>query len=262
MGDRAVYCARLESVCAARHQGFESPPIRHELALAPRAGIGNGRRMRMIVALVFLATAALSFAQTQFPGLTSELGAARQSYLRGKFDDALAKLDHDKSMEALDLRGCIYMEQGKFDEAAKSFEAAHTTNFNAFAPKIHLADVMLREKKFEEARKEYERLVTEVRSPMWPDYARFGVLLACLGEHDDTGTRQALGAIVFPTETPAYYYAQAARSFAQGKKPDALKWINTAKTIFDAGKTTWFDRGLYQFGWLKKKPAPSVDPFY
>ena len=28
MGDRAVYCARLESVCAERHQGFESPPIR------------------------------------------------------------------------------------------------------------------------------------------------------------------------------------------------------------------------------------------
>src|SRR4029453_3673612 len=29
MGDRAVYCARLESVCAERHRGFESPPIRH-----------------------------------------------------------------------------------------------------------------------------------------------------------------------------------------------------------------------------------------
>ncbi len=29
MGDRAVYCARLESVCAERHPGFESPPIRH-----------------------------------------------------------------------------------------------------------------------------------------------------------------------------------------------------------------------------------------
>jgi hypothetical protein len=33
MGDRAVDCARLESVCAARHQGFESPPIR--LTLPP-----------------------------------------------------------------------------------------------------------------------------------------------------------------------------------------------------------------------------------
>ena len=30
MGDRAVYCARLESVCAERHPGFESPPIRQE----------------------------------------------------------------------------------------------------------------------------------------------------------------------------------------------------------------------------------------
>ena len=33
MGDRAVYCARLESVCAERHPGFESPPIRHTLSL-------------------------------------------------------------------------------------------------------------------------------------------------------------------------------------------------------------------------------------
>ncbi len=32
MGDRAVYCARLESVCAERHPGFESPPIRQLLA--------------------------------------------------------------------------------------------------------------------------------------------------------------------------------------------------------------------------------------
>src|SRR5438034_6151263 len=35
MGDRVVDCARLESVCAERHRGFESPPIRvRSLALA------------------------------------------------------------------------------------------------------------------------------------------------------------------------------------------------------------------------------------
>ncbi len=33
MGDRAVYCARLESVCAERHRGFESPPIRVDLVI-------------------------------------------------------------------------------------------------------------------------------------------------------------------------------------------------------------------------------------
>src|SRR6266436_8085424 len=31
MGDRVVDCARLESVCAERHRGFESPPIRISL---------------------------------------------------------------------------------------------------------------------------------------------------------------------------------------------------------------------------------------
>ena len=36
MGDRAVYCARLESVCAERHPGFESPPIRFTRVAALR----------------------------------------------------------------------------------------------------------------------------------------------------------------------------------------------------------------------------------
>jgi tetratricopeptide (TPR) repeat protein len=223
--------------------------------------------MRMIVALAFLATAGLSFAQKEYPGLSSELGAAKQSYLRGKFEEALATLDRsDKSsgatMESRDLRGCIFMEQGKFDDAAKSFEAAHIANFNAFAPKIHRADLLLRQKKFEEAHTEFEKLANDTKAPMWPEYARFGALVCSLGEHDDAGAQQALATIVFPTETPAYYYAQAAWSFAHGKKSDALKWIDSAKRIFQADKTTWFDQWIYHSGWLKKKPAPAIDPFY
>ena len=45
-------------------------------------------------------------------------------------------------------------------------------------------------------------------------------------------------------------------------KSEGLKWIQTAQKIFDSSKTGWFDRALYQFGWLKKKPAPAVDPFF
>ena len=41
MGDRAVDCARLESVCAARHQGFESPPIRFPLVEAGKCVLNN-----------------------------------------------------------------------------------------------------------------------------------------------------------------------------------------------------------------------------
>ena len=42
MGDRAVDCARLESVCAARHQGFESPPIRFLFYFTPARARNRG----------------------------------------------------------------------------------------------------------------------------------------------------------------------------------------------------------------------------
>jgi Flp pilus assembly protein TadD len=221
--------------------------------------------MRVLFALLFFAIGHPLFAEKDLSALTNELGAAKEQYRRERFDDALATLDRlDKSarpmMESLDLRGCVYLEQGKFDAARKAFEAAHSMKFDAFAPRIHLADTLLRQKKFEEARKEYEDLM-EVKAPMWPEYARFGVLLCYLGEHDDRA-RRAVTTLVFPTETPAYYYAQAAWSFAQGKESEAKKWIGSAKKIFDATKTSWFDRALYQFGWIKKRPAPAIDPFF
>lgn len=221
--------------------------------------------MRVLIAFTFFLIASWLFGQKEFAAL-GELGAAKQSYLNGKFDQALAALDRfDKAagatVESLDLRGCVYMEQGKLDDATKAFQSAHLSRYDAFAPRIHLADVMLRQKKFADARREYEKLSDLIKTPMWPDYLRFGVLLTYLGENDESGAERALHAIVFPTETPAYYYAQAASAFSHGRKSEGNKWLSTARKIFDASKTGWFDRALYQFGWLKKKPAPSIDPF-
>ena len=82
--------------------------------------------MRAFIAFTFLLSTSLLYAQKEFSALV-ELGAAKQSYLDGKFDQALTALDRlDKAagaaVESLDLRGCIYMEQGKLDDAARSEE--------------------------------------------------------------------------------------------------------------------------------------------
>jgi tetratricopeptide (TPR) repeat protein len=221
--------------------------------------------MRAIIALTFLICASVLFGQKEFSA-TGDLAAAKQSYLNGKFDQAVAALDRfhkagGSTVQSLDLRGCIYMEQGKLDDAGEAFQSAHLSNFDAFSPRIHYADVMLYEKKFADARREYEKLQGLTKTAIWLEYLRFGVLLAYFGEHDEAGAHNALRAIVFPTETPAYYYAQAASAFSHGNKAEARKWLNTARKIFDSTKTGWFDRALYQFGWLKDKPAPSIDPF-
>jgi len=207
-------------------RGFvQSPLIRHELGLAQRSQIGFHRRVpalrtRVLQALLILSLASPLFAQKDLSGLTNQLAVATEQYRREKFDEALATLDRlDQSsrptVESLDLRGCIYLEQGKFDAATKAFEAAHAIKYEAFAPKIHLADVLFRQKKFAEARQEYEKLV-ETRAAMWPDYARFGVLVCHLGEKDEDRARRVLAAIVFPSGSPVYYYGQAAWAFAHG----------------------------------------------
>src|SRR2546423_1314765 len=101
MGDRAVDCARLESVCAARHQGFESPPI---------------RCLFRLVLFFMLGSAAHA---------ENNLATATREYQRANFDAALAALDRAAQSsapapESFDLRGLIYMEQERFDDAKEA----------------------------------------------------------------------------------------------------------------------------------------------
>jgi tetratricopeptide (TPR) repeat protein len=218
--------------------------------------------MRIFIALIFLGGAGLLAAQTSSLALSPGLEEARRNYEKGKLDEALAGLDRfEKSgvptPDSLDLRGSIYTEQKKFDDAAKAYNDAHTMAPDVFAPRIHLCDLFLRQKKFEEARNGYLVLIKESNVLMWNERLRYGVLLTYLGEHDEKGAKATFDAITFPTETPTYYYAQAAWAFAHGKASEAEKWTGQADKIFERDMIPWFARPLYEFGWLKKKPPLS-----
>lgn len=239
MGDRVVDCARLESVCTARYQGFESPPIR-------------------VLLLLFLFAGSLGAAE-------SDLMTARSEYQKRNFPAALSGLDRfDKSdsanADALDLRGCIYLEQQKFEEARKAFAAAHSANADLFAPRIHAADALMLEKKFAEARAAYRVLLGETNILVSNERLRFATLLTFLGEHNEAEARAAFEAITFPTQSPAYYFAQAAWLFAHDKKRDAAGWLEKAAQVYDTDTCSWFEQHLYHFGWLKSPPPLNPDP--
>src|SRR2546429_8558420 len=53
MGDRVVDCARLESVCAERHRGFESLPIRQRSLGAKRKSEGCHAGVKRRLASLF-----------------------------------------------------------------------------------------------------------------------------------------------------------------------------------------------------------------
>jgi tetratricopeptide (TPR) repeat protein len=255
MGDRAVYCARLESVCAERHPGFESPPIRHALTsrFLKKDLLFGG------CVLLFFALAPIGLGEEKLPTEPRMVKTARDEYRAGNFDRAVALLDQlgknaAPNVDAMDLRGQIYLEQGRFDDAKKSFTAASGVNATRFGPKLHFADVLLREKKFSEARDIYVNLLRETNTRVGTEKLRYAVLICYLFTKDDARAQIALDRIPFPTESPAYYYAQAAWEFAHGHEDDAKKWIKAAAKMFTEESATWFARPLYAFGWLQGKP--------
>jgi tetratricopeptide (TPR) repeat protein len=220
--------------------------------------------MRLLFALFLLATLPLVRAQEAPRPGTGALEVAKREARNGKLAAALAALDEgDKTRkptaESLDLRGCIYLEQEKFDDATKAFEAAHAADDALFLPRLHLGDVLFRQRKFQDAGAVYERLLRQTNVLISSERLRYGILLARLGAHDESEAQRAFARIIFPTETPTYYYAQAAWQFAHGKNGDAKKWLGTAGKIFDEAATAWFARPLYDLGWVKKKPMLALD---
>jgi tetratricopeptide (TPR) repeat protein len=230
-----------------------------QFALSFGARFGKSSVMRLTIALFVFATISLHGANDSRPSGANLIETAKVNFKAGNFDAAMAALDQlDKTRgstaESLDLRGLIYMEQGKLNEANKAFEAAHNANKDLFSARVHFGDVLFRAKKYGKARETYETLARERTTPLWSERLRYAILLTYLAERNDVGGRSALDRIKFPTETPAYYYAQAAWEFAHDRKDEAKKWIKTADRMFDANSSNWYARLLFELGWLKKKP--------
>lgn len=216
-------------------------------------------RMRFLIVLLLSAPISFVLAEEKSAVIGDWLEGARKSLEARDFVRAHAALDrfekaNKPTAESLDVRGCVYMEQGNFADAAKTFEAAHDTDSTLFPPRIHAGDLLLRQKKFAEAREIYETLLKETNILTSTERLRYGILITYLAEHDERGTRTVLDSINFPTQTPAFYYAQAAWAFAHGKESEARNWIRTAQKIFPAETESWFARPLYELGWIKRKP--------
>ena len=220
--------------------------------------------MRLLPAILFcFAAGSLSVAAQTLPA-TNLLDDAKRALESGHLDAARAALDRAEAAgkpdaRALDLRGLLFLEEKKLDEAVKAFRAAHALDAAIYTPQLHLGDALLREQKWEEARTAYETLKQATNVLILNERLRYAILLTYLGAKDDDEAKDALAAVVFPTETPAYYYAQAAWAFAHGDSKGGAKWMQTASKIFDEKSTAWFGRALYDFGWIKTRPPVVVD---
>ena len=188
-----------------------------------------------------------------------ELVAGRPDVALTLLEKALKETPPPPELQVLALRGTIALEQGKFEEAIAAFSSATEKEPFFYGPRLSLGDTLLRAKKWAEARAAYEKVMADTNILILHERMRYAILLTFLGEKNETEAKAALDRLVFPTESPSYYYAQAAWAFAHDKKKDGAKWLQRAEEIFDDKKTAWYARPLYEFGWIKTKPAISVE---
>ena len=224
-------------------------------AISLRQGLNP---MRVVLVTFFCLTNVLLAATEQ------TLAKATREFLAGRAEAALATLAQAEKNGApegmmLSLRGSIYLEQGTLDEAMADFRAAIEKDATLFSPRLHLGDAFLRQKKWEDARSAYEEARTQTNLQISNEQLRYAILLTYLGAKDDAGAKTALANVVFPSQSPAYYFAQAASAFAHDNPADGMKWMKTAEKIFDEKQTAWFARPLYDFGWIKTKPPIVLD---
>ncbi len=221
--------------------------------------------MRFISAVICCFATVVSFAATE-PGAVGVdlVEPVKRELLAGQPDKALSELAAAEKRGLSEayvfyLRGLCYLEMGKYDEALAALRASEEKDPTIYGPRLRIGDTLLRSGKWAEAREVYQQVMQKTNILILNERLRYAILLTFLGAKDDAGGKDALDAITFPTESPSYYYGQAAWAFAHGDKKAGEKWIKTADEIFEKGKLAWYARPLHDFGWVKTKPPPTLD---
>ncbi len=172
------------------------------------------------------------------------------------------------TVHTLNTRAAIMIERHQWDEGIKLCRQALKIDPRYYPSRFNLAEIPLMQSKYAEARELFQKMLDE--NPR-DELVQFRVFLTYLLEKNDTAAREALGKIKFPSDTPAYYYANAAWEFAHANESEGAAWVARGDWIFGYDKIVNFSESLVQLGWIERpvrgesdkavlKPRASVEP--
>ncbi|MGB8166566.1 MAG: tetratricopeptide repeat protein [Chthoniobacteraceae bacterium] len=223
---------------------------------------------RLIFCVLFVATAftfdharaADDPLKNPSPEYLAALREAVRAFNARDFAAAIKSIDAAEAINppnplTLNTRGAALIEQKKFDEGSAFCRKALEIDPKFYPARFNLCEVPLVQKRYPEARAMFKQLVDE--NPK-DELAQFRILLTWLLENNDVEARRVLDAIPFPSNTPAYYYGNAAWEFAHGNDAEANKWVMRGNWVFKPDVTANFSQPFIEIGWLKAVPAVSA----
>jgi tetratricopeptide (TPR) repeat protein len=162
------------------------------------------------------------------------LQSAAEALAKRDYPRALALLDpvlkeFPEDPEALNLKGAILTKQKDYDGADACYRAALKASPDFFPAIYNIGAIMVLKQQWDPAIAYHEDLLN--RQP-GNELVQYKLLLLLLSRDSKPELQARLFSSETPSGTPAWYFARAARCYKAGKKGDALKYLDVARSVF------------------------------
>ncbi len=117
-----------------------------------------------------------------------------------------------------------------------------------YPAKLNLADVLLLQGKWADARTRYEELQ---RVDPKSELLQFKIVVADVLDDRQLQAIELINDMTFPGNTPAYYFARAAVLLKQSQEKEAQQYFANARKYYDEQQCAYFLRFLQQNGLAK-----------
>jgi tetratricopeptide (TPR) repeat protein len=161
--------------------------------------------------------------------------------------EAAAKIE-PASAQTANLRGVIAVQKKNYEDAANRFTQAVAADEKFYPAKLNLADVLLLQGKYGDARTQYEEL--QQIDPK-SELVQFKIVVTDVLDNRQSQADQLINDMTFPGSTPAYYFARAAVLLKGSKEKEAQQYFTNARKYYDEQQCRYFFRFLQQNGLAK-----------
>ena len=217
------------------------------------------------ITLLLLSSFAAHGVNSSKSELESMYDKAFKAFDEARYDDALKALDaidvrQPDLAESLNLRGVVYMRQGKYDKAEAALRKALSIEPGFWNASFNFAEIPFLKKNWVEARNRFEALVAGQSDGMQPETSQliqYKILLTFVQQGKENTVDWILNKFELAKDSPALYYSNAAIAFHHDNQKEAKEWMAAATKQFSAPLNKLYAESFYEVGWMQKPAGES-----
>lgn len=196
------------------------------------------------------------------------LQMAFASYEAGNNALALQQIDQAEKLkpnvaDAWNLRGAILLRQNDYAKAEVAFKRAVNLDPELWAAKFNVAEIPFRRKEYAAAVKGFENLSIQTdryKLGIEWELLQYKMVVCHLLMNDEPGAQKRFSRLRPGGVSPAYFYSQAAMSFAKKDTAAANKFLGFADASSRPGMRSIFSDTLVRAGWVAGASPTTYDP--